>query len=166
MKYLQFLSLIFICMACNSPAEEKQDNGRQEETPADSLSILHSTHNPENSLFVWKVDYDYTKKRNPAIDKKNLTVDSLVKGLNAKYENVLLEVTRQSNDTLYTIIKESGFLTQQMGSSGAELYLADAVLNLTEVPGVRYVNIALQGGDHMQPGTWSSENFSKYKTLK
>lgn len=166
MKYLQFLSLIFIFISCNSPVKENTQTDLQENANIDSISTIAPAYNPETNLFVWKVDYDYTKIKNPGVDKNILVADSLIKGLNQKYENVFLEKVSQGHDTLYTLIKDSEFLTQQMGSTGAETYLADVILNLTEVPGIRYVHIDLKAGDHMEPGTWSKENFEKYKTIK
>jgi hypothetical protein len=45
------------------------------------------------------------------------------------------------------------------------MYVADVVLNLTEVPGIKYVSIDLKAGSHMEPGTWSKERFAKYKIV-
>jgi hypothetical protein len=53
-----------------------------------------------------------------------------------------------------------------MGSTGAEVYVADVVLNLTAVPGIKYVDIQLKEGSHMQPGVWSLEDFTKYTEEK
>jgi hypothetical protein len=81
-------------------------------------------------------------------------------------EKIVLEKIKISGDTIYTIIKDSKYLTDGIGTTGAEVYLADVVLNLTEVPGIKYVNIDLEEGSHMQPGTWNKENFVKYKTIQ
>ena len=53
-----------------------------------------------------------------------------------------------------------------MGSTGAEIYLAEVVLNLTAAPGIKYVNILLEEGSHMQPGTWSLGDFKNYTEVK
>lgn len=166
MKYLQFLSLILLILSCNSPVKEKSSNESELQMVADSIPLSTPAYNPETNLFVWKVDYNYTKMKNQSLNNTILVADSLIKGLNQKYENIYVEKINQGHDTLYTTIKDSEFLSQQMGSTGAETYLADVILNLTEIPGIRYINIDLKPGDHMEPGTWSKENFEKYKTVK
>ncbi|RYY71208.1 MAG: hypothetical protein EOO13_03945 [Chitinophagaceae bacterium] len=122
-------------------------------------------YNPESKLYVWRATADYKKVKNEAAPISTLNTDSLIKGLNEYYENVYIEKVKQGGDTLYTAIKESNYLTQQMGTTGAEVYLADLVLNLTSVPGVKYVNLDIKAGDHMQPGTWSQESFKNYKEV-
>ena len=97
------------------------------------------------------------------MNKLIFNVDSLIKGLNELHENIYIEKIKLSGDTIYTIIRNSTFLAESIGSSGAEMYLADVVLNLTEVPGIKYVDIYLEAGSHMEPGTWSRDNFSKYR---
>lgn len=81
-------------------------------------------------------------------------------------EQVLLEKVKISGDTIYTAIKDSEYLGNQMGSTGAEIYVADVVLNLTELPGIKYVNIQMKEGSHVQPGTWSKISFEKYKPIQ
>ena len=80
-------------------------------------------------------------------------------------ENIVLEKIKISGDTIYTEVKDSEYLTEAIGTTGAEMYLADVVLNLTEVAGIKFININLKEGSHMQPGTWSKDNFSKYKPV-
>jgi hypothetical protein len=80
-------------------------------------------------------------------------------------ENIRLEKIKISGDTIYTQIKDEEQLTEGIGTTGAEMYVADVVLNLTEVPGIKFVSIDLKEGSHMEPGTWSKDNFAKYKTV-
>jgi hypothetical protein len=46
-----------------------------------------------------------------------------------------------------------------MGSSGPTTYFAEAVFNLTEIPGIHYVSFDFEEGDHAQPGTFNRESF-------
>ena len=46
-----------------------------------------------------------------------------------------------------------------MGSTGPELYFAEAVYNLTEIPGIRFINFSLTEGDHAGPDTYSRDSF-------
>ncbi|RYF84325.1 MAG: hypothetical protein EON98_09525 [Chitinophagaceae bacterium] len=82
------------------------------------------------------------------------------------YPNIRLEKVKQSNDTLYTQIKNANYLTEQMGSAGSEQYIAQAVLNLTSAPGVKYVRIDFEVGSHAMPDVWSKENFKDFKEVE
>lgn len=152
--------------SCNS-------NKDKEETNTDDEVIVDSTasetgrpvYNPDSKLYVWRSTFDYKKEKNRAAPANIINADSLIKGLNEYYENVYLEKIKQGGDTLYTTIKDANFLNSQMGSTGAEMYLADVILNLTSVPGVKYVNIDMEEGDHMKGGIWSADNFKNYKEV-
>ena len=50
-------------------------------------------------------------------------------------------------------------LTQRMGSTGAEEFLAAATFTLTEYDKIKFVNFIFEGGDHAQPGIYSRETF-------
>ncbi len=164
MKKILFFGMISFLAACNNKQEESNEII---ETVTDSTVAVpaQGIYDPETALYVWKSSPDYTKEKNPALKSNVLNVDSLILGLNKMNENVFMEKLKLSGDTIYTEIKDSKYLAEQMGSTGAEMYLADVVLNLTEVPGVKYVNIQLQEGSHMQPGTWTKDNFAKYKPV-
>ncbi|HUC82265.1 MAG TPA: hypothetical protein VMR70_15275, partial [Flavisolibacter sp.] len=115
----------------------------------------------------WKVDADQkTIRQNPKLVQPVLSVDTLIAGLNEMYPKVKLEKVKQSNDTLYTQIKEADVLTEQMGSAGSEQYIAQAVLNLTSAKGVKFVRIDFEMGSHAMPDTWSKENFKGYKVVQ
>src|SRR4030043_1189513 len=53
------------------------------------------------------------------------------------------------------------FLTQRMGSTGAEEFLAAATFTLTEYDPIKLVNFIFEKGDHAAPGTYSRKTFSK-----
>ena len=168
-KKLFYLILLSAFTACNTTEKQKEPVTKDVPKPqTDSLVGQQQlpVYNPETKLYVWKSAYDYTKTKNPEMGNDVLNADSLIKGLNELNENILLQKIKISGDTIYTEVKDSKYLTEGMGTTGAEIYLADVVLNLTELPGIKYVNISLQEGSHMQPGTWSRDNFNKYKTIK
>jgi hypothetical protein len=166
MTKFSFLALSILLLSCGNDKENKVTDSEEEAT-VDSIVSENATpeYNPDSKLYIWRSTFDYKKVKNSAASPSIIQADSLIKGLNEFYENVRLEKVKQSGDTLYTIIKESDYLTQQMGTTGAETYLADVILNLTSVPGIRYVKIDMTAGDHMQPGTWSAENFKNYKEV-
>ncbi|MFO7569677.1 MAG: hypothetical protein R6W75_07740 [Smithellaceae bacterium] len=51
------------------------------------------------------------------------------------------------------------FLTQRMGSTGAEAFLAEATFTLTEHTGIQFVNFVFKEGDHAMPGLYSRGTF-------
>lgn len=162
--WLLFSLAIILATACN----RKQKDEPIAETGEDSVitEVPDTVASSETSLYIWKSDFDYTKKKNPEFTPAVVNIDSLIKGLNAMNEGIVLDKVKQGHDTLYTNIADSRHLTNEMGSSGAEVYIADVVLNLTEVPGIKYVHIQMEEGSHMQPGTWSKADFANYKPVE
>ena len=166
MKRILLLAAIAAVISCNAN-KEKANKSLSIETIKDSATVEPTLqYNPESKLYVWKANFDYTKVQNLTLQQAILNTDSLIKGLNERYENVFLQKDRISGDTLYTFIDDSQYLSNQMGSTGAEVYIADVVLNLAEVPGVKYVAIKMEEGSHAQSGIWTKENFEQYKTVK
>ncbi len=166
MKRYIILILSFFLFSCGGN-KEKDDNDAGLDANTDS--IVNETGTPEDNtdskLYVWRANPDYTKVKNTAAQASILNADSLIKGLNQHYENIYLEKIKQGGDTLYTVIKNSEYLTQRMGSTGAEIYITDVVLNLTSVPGVKYVKVDMEEGDHAGPGVWSAADFKNYKEV-
>ncbi len=167
MKYNVVLLIVLFLLGCNQK-NESEETTADRESQVDSITIEKQTplFNPETKLFIWKATPDYKKVRNTAAGPSLQNADTLIKGLNELYENVYLEKIKISGDTIYTKIKDATYLAEQMGSTGAEIYVADVVLNLTSVKGIKYVNIDMEEGSHVQPGVWSLDNFSKYTEAK
>ena len=53
------------------------------------------------------------------------------------------------------------YLTQRMGSAGAEEFLVIATFTLTEYDHIKFVNFKFQAGDHAIPGFYSRDHFLK-----
>lgn len=51
------------------------------------------------------------------------------------------------------------YLTQRMGSTGANEFLATATFTLTEYDNIKIVNFIFEEGDHAVPGLYSREDF-------
>jgi len=167
MRVIILLFLLTLC-ACNNNANNKAVNDSTNilELPADS-SEADIIELGKEDFYVWQVDNDKkTIAKNPRITEQYLNADTLIIGLNKMFSTIKLEKIKQSNDTLYTQIKDATFLTEQMGSSGSELYIAQAVLNLTSIKGINYVKIDFEEGSHASPDTWSKESFKDYKEVQ
>jgi len=79
--------------------------------------------------------------------------------MNERFPEIPLRLSRISNDTIFVKITNSRYLTEQMGSSGPEAYIADLVYNLTESGSARYIHLNFKARDHGAPGTYSRTDF-------
>jgi hypothetical protein len=114
--------------------------------------------------FSWEAMLNDSTGRLEMIKKEGMTPDSLsaqsmIDFLNSKNQFIRIEFIKISGDTLFTKIPEATYLTQQMGSSGPTLFFAEAVYNLTEIPGIRFVNFDFEEGDHASPGVFNRDTF-------
>ena len=98
-------------------------------------------------------------KKNETMGPDSLSTNAMIDYLNKANPNIQLQLLKQSNDTLYIKIPDAEHLTQRMGSTGSTMYFASAVYNLTEIPGIKYVNFDFAEGDHASPGTYNRESF-------
>ncbi len=167
MKY-NTASLFLLLLAGCTQNKESDKTTVVRESKEDTVAMEQLPHlfNPESKLYIWKATADYKKIRNKTAGPALQNADSLIKGLNELYENIYLEKIKISGDTIYTVIKNATYLAEEMGSTGAEIYVADVVLNLTSLSGIKYVKIDLAEGSHMQPGVWGPSNFTKYIEAK
>ena len=51
------------------------------------------------------------------------------------------------------------YTSQQMGTTGADEYMSVITFTLTELKGVRYVNLDFEEGDHASPGTYNRQYY-------
>ncbi|MEW6184342.1 MAG: GerMN domain-containing protein [Thermodesulfobacteriota bacterium] len=63
------------------------------------------------------------------------------------------------NKTAFVEIINAEYLTQRMGSSGAEEFLAVVTYTLTEHPNIQIVHFIFEEGDHAVPGPYSRKYF-------
>lgn len=167
MNYFFLFFLAAVLLSCNNNA----DDAGLSDTTGVSTSELRPSELREQELkmkreqyYIWEVDADRkTMTKNPQLQPEYFDVDTLIAGLNEKYPEIRLEKRNLRNDTLYTQIQNAQYLTNQMGSLGAEQYIAQVVINLTSVDGVRYVRIDFPEGSHAAPDVWSREQFSGYR---
>ncbi len=167
MKYNTVLFLVIFILGCSQRSEQDETKLATDTLKVSKTSPINGQiYKPESELYIWKVTPDYKKMKNQDVNPAFQNADSLILGLNQRYENVFLQKIKLSGDTIYTQIKDANYLTEQMGTTGAEVYLADVVINLASIAGIRYVSIYLEEGSHMQPGVWTLSNFSKYTEAK
>jgi hypothetical protein len=79
------------------------------------------------------------------------------------YPEIPLTLNKISHDSIFIKINNSKYLSQQMGSSGPEAYFAEVTYNLTEIPGINFVDFNFKEGDHAAPATYSRTDFVQVK---
>lgn len=147
------VGLLFSLVQCSGDADKEK-----EETPP--APVVES---PVQKAVSWSADF--TKegklflKAGAAIPPDSLNTNYILNFLNSTYPDIRMEPVSQYHDTLVVKIPNSRYLTQQMGSSGAQTYLAEATYNLTEIPGIKHITILFKAGDHASPDTYSRSDF-------
>jgi hypothetical protein len=163
MKKIFFAVIILaIFISCNTKQPDKKmvdADTAALNTITDSSSLKTDAHYLWSAGLAPQSGVIMKKLRLVAAD--SLTQTNIIQILNETYPEIPLRFTKSSNDTLFVKISNSNYLTQQMGSSGPEVYLADVTYNLTEIPGINYVAILFKEGDHASPGIYSRTDFVK-----
>jgi len=162
MKKLNLMLVAAVLLvACQSEPGKKEQNKEQEvmsSNPKTSEKLLvlpwTAIYNPETG--------EMELKNNPESDASNLTIQDMVDAINIKYPQILLSHQRKHNDTLDVSIENSNYLTQQIGTAGAQAYLAEATFALTELEGIHAVNFLFKEGDHAVPKTYSRFSFKGF----
>jgi hypothetical protein len=164
MKKLHFAAvMLVVIISCNT----KQPNKKVVDADSAVLApaVIDSSNIKKDAHYLWsaelapKTGVAIKRLRLMAVD--SLTQQNIIQILNETYPEIPLRFTKSSNDTLFVKISNSNYLTQQMGSSGPEVYLADVTYNLTEIPGINYVSILFKQGNHASPGIYSRTYFAK-----
>ncbi|SFB91165.1 hypothetical protein SAMN05421747_10254 [Parapedobacter composti] len=168
--YQQLLVCFGIAVFFFACQNESRDNASTAQQP-DSLApdAAETTETAAPSL-PYAAVFDETSEqlraqKNPDFDGGSLlTIDRITQLLANAYPQVVLTVDSTVNDTLHVQITDASFLTQQMGSSGAAMYLLEATYAYTELPGIQAVHFVFEEGDHAIPGTYTREHFETNST--
>jgi hypothetical protein len=156
----------FIIYACeqnkNSKIPDNKDTVELVKFKADSITIKNDMH------YYWEAVPDdksnrLIMKRLQPLSDDSLTTAHLISRINSRYDHIKLQFVKISNDTVFVKIRQADFLTQQMGSTGADMYLTEATYNLSELNNIGYVHFDFKNGDHASPGTYSRADFVNIK---
>jgi hypothetical protein len=131
------------------------NNAGQPEADNDSASTINYTWQASLNDSSGKLEM----KKVEAAGLDSLSPASVIEFINKSDSSVHMDLVKIANDTVYIKIPEATFLTQQMGSTGSSMYMAGVVYNLTELPGIKYVNFDFEEGDHAAPGTFNRDSF-------
>lgn len=169
-KIKSICATIAVCFfaACNSNKDKKAETQQQE--VVDTVSVAHSTDSTKtiiNRPMIWSVEPETGEKEklkapeNAKLD--TFSSEHLVKLINENFPDIHLDLIKVSHDTIYVKIPDSKRLTEEIGNTGADNYLASATFTLTELKNIKYVNIALKAGDHAEPGVYTRADFKELR---
>jgi hypothetical protein len=118
----------------------------------------------------YKLEYDENANQMTLVEIKNdarkLSAGEVAGLLNARYQAVKLDLLKSSGDTIFLQIKNATKLTREMGSAGAQAYLAEVTFSFTELEGIKVVDLLFEEGDHAMPGSYKREDFSEFKVVE
>ena len=161
-------SIAVLTSLCSCNSGEKEKNEPTEVVTADTVydysdsfdtdSLLHV----KNESLLWHA-YDSNGLRlrkpiEPGID--TMSVQAIIQLINNNYDSIQVDYIKISRDTIYVHIPNSQMLTERVGSTGAEMFMASATYSLTELRGIRYVNFDFIEGTHAAPGVYDRNYFN------
>lgn len=166
----KFILLVFICCliwSCHSNENENMSNEEVTDSTTAPDMKADSPMTVINRNMIWTVDDENPEKEKlkaPAnAIPDSFSVAHVIQLLNENFPGIRMELVKVSNDTAYVKIPDEKRLTQEIGNTGAEDYLASATFTLTEIKNIKHVNFALEPGDHAEPGVYSREDFKRLR---
>ena len=171
LKEIGIIILLLTLVTCKNQGPSNKSNQQDsvhELLKSDSLQVKDSISQKTvavpgigNNSPIWVYDAmaDSIAKIKE-VNKDTLTYENLINVINTSYKNIpLIEFSRIANDTIFISIKNPEYLTQQMGSTGAFVFMIITTFTLTELQGITYVSFDFQEGDHASPGTYSRKYY-------
>jgi hypothetical protein len=114
--------------------------------------------------YYWRVDFDTILNREylvrgSMIDSISKSPNELIEILNKRPSKCKIEYIETAGDTLKIRILDDKYLTEQMGTLGAECYMAETVFTLTESDLIQFVRFDMDHGSHAGPGSYSRNDY-------
>ena len=152
--------------SCNSSNNEKSEPAEVVTTDtvydySDSIDTDSLLHVKNESLLWHADDSNGLRMRKPVkVGIDTVSVQTIIQLINNNYDSIQLDYVKVSHDTIYVHIPNSKMLTERIGSTGAEMFMASATYSLTELKGIRYVNFDFVEGAHAAPGVYDRSYFN------
>jgi hypothetical protein len=166
-----FPALVILMSLIISCTSDNKKNVNPEVEIEDTVFEGSPTYKEDSNLYVknksllWQVDdtkgFKLQKPKMPGID--TLSAKNLIQLLNSNNDSIYLDYIKTSHDTIYVHIPHSEMLTERIGSTGAEMYMASTTYSLTELKNIKYVNFDFEEGDHASPGVYTRDNFKNFR---
>lgn len=152
-KLLLFIVTLF-SISCNNSPEQTKNGSADSITPSvhEQLSDLPwiTAINPKTGI---------TYLEHMPGNTSAITPQQVIDAANKKYPQIQLEWIKKDGATAYLKIADATYLTQSMGSAGAEAYLSEITYSFTEIKGITAINLDFTEGDHASPGVFTREQF-------
>lgn len=117
-----------------------------------------------DTILAWKINADsMIMTRDINIPNSIVTSQRIINGLNVKYPAVQIVFNKQSGDTAYIAVPDADYLGEQMGDAGAGEWYADAVINLTSIPGINFVSFKMELHNHASSGVIGRNQYNKWR---
>ena len=169
-KFICTLLIVAFFYSCNSNDDKKTEVTEEEvitDTSSSVSSASDSMHTVINRSLIWTVDQqnpgEEKLKKPEAAMPESLSSAQLIEALNNNFPEIHLDFLKVSHDTMYVDIPDSKRLSRELGSTGAENYMASATYTLTELKNVKFVNFKFAPGEHAEPGTYSRDDFERLR---
>jgi hypothetical protein len=167
---IKLIIMAFICsLAWSCHSNENKDVSYEDTTDSAASPGIRadSSMTVINRNMIWTVDDENAEKEKLKAPKNaipdSFSVAHVIQLLNENFPGIRMELVKVSNDTAYVKIPDDERLTQEIGNTGAENYLASATFTLTEIKSIKFVNFALEPGDHAEPGVYSRNDFKRLR---
>src|SRR5690554_2719823 len=156
--FLLVLSTIMLLNGCVTDSSENNEI-------IDTLSN-ESVENTSAKL-PYEVNYNEESGRFSIVE--NLDAETspfngtmLETALKNKYPEIDLNVGNKRSDTLDVYIDDAIYLTQNIGTAGANAYMAEATFAFTTLDSIKTVNFIFEAGDHASPRTYQRSDFDDF----
>ena len=155
MKYINYVFfLLVLFISCRNEIKV---------TDQETADTVLADSSAEITVLPYSVEYDEkTQALNLVRNKENIgNMDAadVIRVLNEKYQDIKLDLINARTDTIQVKIDDARKLTQGMGTTGAEAYLAELTFSFTELKGVNAVKVDFEEGDHAMPGVYTRRDF-------
>lgn len=160
---LTYLGVMIALVACqNESRDSASESGESEEIVGEPLGDAEAPIPALPYIAAFDEGTEQLKaEKNPDFNPSSLTTEGITQLLVANYPEIVVRVDSTANGTVYLSIADATYLTQQMGSSGAQMYLMEATYAYTELPDIRAVNFRFEEGDHAVPGNYTRASFKE-----
>lgn len=167
MENIKFLLLMFLTFILISGC--RNENTENQDETVDSVTVIESepVAEPEEIALPYIVTFDDNTgkleiEKNRESTTYSYTAEQIAVALNKKYPEITLQVGERKQDTLELRVDDATYLSQGMGSAGANGYLAEATYSFTSLDSVNVVNFLFEPGDHAMPGPYTTKSFDDF----
>lgn len=164
MKKIIYYSLILLSLsACRNNEKEIAENKNSVKSnvpiPKKVVTIPYTVEYNEQTQ---KIEL----KHHAADDLSKSSAEEMIEAVNLKYPEIQMQLSGKDPGVIHVKINDAAYLSQNIGSMGARIYLAEATYALTEISGIKGVDFMFSEGDHAAPGLYTRASFKGEMEVK